>query len=165
MEGNSEGISPDTGQSSTADRWDSVWLSQKTPLPALDLESQLSSTSEAILKSYHFSMIFTLADGFQEEAIDNADPALANNLRNLRDHDIGVFAEATEFIGRGATFNVRRTLFGDSRDVVFKSRRADPDRDEGRRDPREVQLRLPPPARVAGPPPEAAAGSRDAPRP
>lgn len=130
MEGNSEGISPDTGQSSTADRWDSVWLSQKTPLPALDLESQLSSTSKAILKSYHFSMIFTLADGFQEEAIDNADPALANNLRNLRDHDIGVFAEATEFIGRGATFNVRRTLFGDSRDVVFKSRRADPDRDE-----------------------------------
>jgi serine/threonine protein kinase len=130
MEGNSEGISPETGQNSTADRWDSVWLSQKTPLPALDLESQLSSTSEAILKSYHFSMIFTLADGFQEEAIDNADPALANNLRNLRDHDIGVFAEATEFVGRGATFNVRRTLFSDSRNVVFKSRRADPGRDE-----------------------------------
>lgn len=130
MEEDAEGISPDLEQRSTVGRWDSVWLSQKAPLPVFDLESQGLSMSESILKSYHFSMIFTLADGFHEEAIGNADPALANNLRNLRDHNIGAFADATEFIGRGATFSVRRTLFGDSRDVVFKSRRADADRDE-----------------------------------
>lgn len=130
MDEDTDGISPDTEKNSTVDHWDSVWLSRKRPLPALDVESQVSSTSEAILKSYHFSMIFTLADGFHEEAVDEADPALANNLRNLRDHDIGVFAEATEFVGRGATFSVRRTLFGDSRDVVFKSRKVEPDRDQ-----------------------------------
>jgi serine/threonine protein kinase len=63
-----------------------------------------------------------LADGFGDQAIDEAEPTLANNLRNLRDHDIGIFSDATEYIGCGATFSVRRTLFGDSQDVVFKTR-------------------------------------------
>jgi serine/threonine protein kinase len=116
-------------QNSAADRWDSVWSSQAKPLPAIDLASQVSSTSESILKSYSFSLIFNLADNLDEEAIGKADPPLANNLRNLRDHHVGVFSAATEFIGRGATFSVRRTLFGDSQDVVLKSRRAEPDRE------------------------------------
>jgi serine/threonine protein kinase len=116
-------------QDSAADRWDSIWSSQPKSLPAIDLASQVSSTSESILKSYSFSLIFKLADNFDEEAIGKADPSLANDLRNLRDHPVGVFSAATEFIGRGATFSVRRTLFGDSQDVVFKSRRAEPDRE------------------------------------
>ncbi|KAJ9648632.1 hypothetical protein H2199_001487 [Coniosporium tulheliwenetii] len=113
----------------SAPRWDSI-SPRKTTLPGLDLKSHASALSESIVKSYHLSMIFSLANGFKEEAIDNAEPALANNLRNLRDHDIGIFSDATEFIGEGATFNVRRTVFPDSRDVVFKSRVFNAEKDQ-----------------------------------
>ena len=96
--------------------------SRNTSLPGLDLQSQVSMVSPSLLKSYHVSMLLSLADGFREEAIENADPNLANNLRNLRDMDIGVFSDVTEYVGRGTTFYVQRTLFPDSRDVVLKSK-------------------------------------------
>jgi serine/threonine protein kinase len=104
-------------------------LRQRDPLLGHDLKSGTQSLSSSLLRSFHFSMLFSLADGFKEEAIAEAEPTLANNLRNLRDHDIGIFSNATEYVGRGATFSVRRTLFGDSKDVVFKSRVPDPDQD------------------------------------
>lgn len=102
-------------------------LGVKNPaLPGLDPRSHVSEISQSVLKSYHLSMIFSLADGFREEAIDKADPALANNSRNLRDLDIGLFGVATEFVGRGATFSVHRTTFPDSWNVALKTRITDP---------------------------------------
>jgi hypothetical protein len=91
------------------------------PLSAINVKSQVSEISPEIIKSYHLSVLFSMVDGFSEEAVDNAESALANNLRNLRDLDIGVFNEATEFVGRGATFNVQRTTFPDSSNIVLKS--------------------------------------------
>jgi len=104
-------------------------LPQVTPLPGWDIKSQVSEISSSILGSYHLSMLFALADGFREKAINVAEPALANNLRNLRDLDVGVFSDITEYIGRGATFVVHRTAFPDSRNVVLKSRIPDETQD------------------------------------
>ena len=72
-------------------------------------------------RSYHFSMFFSLAVEAEDAALEAADPALINNLNNLRDHDVGLFGPVTEFLGRGATFTVRKTLFPDSKNVVLKS--------------------------------------------
>lgn len=66
-------------------------------------------------------MFFSLAVEAEDAALRTADPALINNLNNLHDHDVGLFGPVTEFLGRGATFTVRKTLFPDSKNVVLKS--------------------------------------------
>jgi serine/threonine protein kinase len=71
------------------------------------------------------------------EAVASADPALVNFLNNLRDHDIDIFSTATLYVGRGATFAVRRTVLPEHHDVVFKTTLRSLDRidktDEARR--------------------------------
>jgi len=98
------------------------------PLSAINVKSQVSEFSPEIIKSYHLSMLFSMVDGFSEKVVDNVESAFANNLRNLRHLDMGVFNEVTEFVGRGATFNVQTTSFLDSSNIVLKSPVLLPDR-------------------------------------
>lgn len=72
-------------------------------------------------QSQYFSLFLSYAARMRGEALRSADPAFTNFLYNLRDHDIGIFSAATLFIGRGATFTVRRTMLPEHQDVVFKS--------------------------------------------
>ena len=90
-------------------------------LPGLHLESHTSELSESAKRSYHISTIFNLADTLDDAPLKN-DEELTNNLRNLAQYDVGVFSDITQFVGEGATFNVRRSLFPAGRNVVFKSR-------------------------------------------
>ncbi|KAI9706668.1 MAG: hypothetical protein M1836_003677 [Candelina mexicana] len=66
-------------------------------------------------------MFFSLAADLEDDAVVAASPAMINNLSNLRDHDVGLLGSATVFLGRGATFSVRKTRFPDSANVVLKS--------------------------------------------
>jgi serine/threonine protein kinase len=104
-------------------------ISESPSLPGFDVTSQVSQISPGMIEAYHLSMLFSLANGFSEDSIGSAEPALANNLRNLRDLDIGAFNEVTEFIARGATFSVLRTKFPNSRNVVLKTRVFDSEMD------------------------------------
>lgn len=101
-------------------------------LPGLKTQSRTSDLSDSAIRSYHLSTIFNLADDLEDETLDQADPALGNNLKNLGMYDVGLFAEITQYVGEGATFNVRRTIFPDSRDVVFKTRVFDAKEDKGK---------------------------------
>ena len=80
-----------------------------------------SFRNQDVVRSYHFSMFFSLAAGLEENPINAASPALINDLNNLRDHDIGLLGSATVFLGRGATFSVRKTRFPNNQNVVLKS--------------------------------------------
>ena len=66
-------------------------------------------------------MFFSLAVEAEHAALEAADPALMNNLTSLRNHGVGLLGPISEFLGRGATFVVRKTLFPDSKNVVLKS--------------------------------------------
>jgi len=87
--------------------------------------------------SRYFTLFLSLAARMRGEAVASADPALVNFLNNLRDYDIDVFSAATLYVGRGATFVVRRTVLPEHHDVVFKTTLRSLDRidktDEARR--------------------------------
>ena len=104
----------------------------ESALPGLNLKSHTSRLTESAIRAYHLSTIFNLADTLEEGDIPGADQGLTNNLRNLAQHDVGLFSNVTQFIGEGATFSVRRTFFPDSRDVAFKTRVFDAGRDRER---------------------------------
>jgi len=72
-------------------------------------------------QSQHFTLFLSLAAYIRDKVIETAEPVFGNFLRNVRDHDIGIFTQATLFVGRGASFSVRRTLISEHRDVVLKS--------------------------------------------
>ena len=74
-----------------------------------------------VVRSYHFSMFFSLAVGLEDDPVVDASPALINDLNNLRDHDVGLLGSTTVFLGRGATFSVRKTRFPSNENVVLKS--------------------------------------------
>ncbi|KAL8791975.1 MAG: hypothetical protein Q9195_005464 [Heterodermia aff. obscurata] len=66
-------------------------------------------------------MFFSLAAGLEDDAVVAPSPTLINNLNNLQDHDVGLLGSTTVFLGRGATFSVRKTRFPNSENVVLKS--------------------------------------------
>ena len=111
-----------SGRSDSEPRVTHPYILRGSPqvLPGYGAASATLSTPSAI-RSYHFSMFFSLSVGIEDEALASADPNLTNNLNNLRDHDVGLFARITEFLGRGATFAVRKTSFPDSKNVALKS--------------------------------------------
>jgi serine/threonine protein kinase len=90
-------------------------------VPLLGLSPFKPSSSPSISLSQHLTLFLSLAADARREALQQADYPLANFLRNIRDHDVGLITPATEFIRRGATFAVRRTVIPDHTDVVFKS--------------------------------------------
>ena len=101
-------------------------------LPGLKTRSRAPGLSDQAIRSYHLSTIFNLIDKLEDDALDEIDTPLANNLKNLGMYDVGLFAEITRYVGEGATFNVRRTIFPDSRDVVFKTRVFDAKQDKAK---------------------------------
>jgi len=87
------------------------------PVSPLKIKGYEQSQSE----SQHFTVFLYLAAELRDEIIKTAEPAFRNFLRYVRDHDIGLLSTATIFVGRGASFSVRRTLIPEHRNVVFKS--------------------------------------------
>ena len=62
-----------------------------------------------------------MASRIRDRVIEFGERSFANFLANIRDHDANVFMLKSEFIGRGATFSVRRSTMEDHQNVVFKS--------------------------------------------
>ena len=91
------------------------------PLPPLDTSVQYKADAPNSSAWEHFALFLTLASEITEQLMDSDDLPFTNFLRNLQDHDIGLFSEATEYIGRGRTFSVRRSTMKEHRAVVFKS--------------------------------------------
>jgi serine/threonine protein kinase len=83
--------------------------------------SPLPTSTSMTSPDKYFSLYLTLAASITENAIEEGDPALAENLEKIDVYYLGLFAEVTEYIGRGLTYSVRRTKFENSKDVVFKS--------------------------------------------
>jgi serine/threonine protein kinase len=83
----------------------------RTELPrATDAETGLraSRLTSASTLSEHFSSFVSLAASIYENEIAQGNVHQANFLRNMRDHDLGLWNSFTRPLGRGATFAVRR---------------------------------------------------------
>ena len=74
-------------------------------IPASPL-SAVSTLSE------HFSSFVSLAAGVMEDEIAHGSDDQANFMRNMRDHDLGLWNNSTRPLGEGATFIVRRFIDG-----------------------------------------------------
>lgn len=95
-----------------------TWDSNRLLLPPSALKTRSSPLPS---HSQHFTLFLSLANQIRDQAINNSEPLFAHFLRNVRDHDVGIFASATQQLGRGSTFAVRRSAISEHKDVVFKS--------------------------------------------
>ena len=92
-----------------------------SPLPPLDASVRYKTDAPNSSAWKYFALFLSIASEITEELMESDDIAFTNFLRNLRDHDIGLFSGATEYIGRGLTFSVRRSMMNEHQPVVFKS--------------------------------------------
>ncbi|KAG8533855.1 uncharacterized protein KY384_001596 [Bacidia gigantensis] len=88
------------------------------PVPPISLNL---SSSPTIRRSQHFTLFLSLASSIRDSIIESGEPDFSNFLANIRDHDVNMFTLKTDFVGRGATFSVRRTTMEEHQNVIFKS--------------------------------------------
>jgi serine/threonine protein kinase len=100
---------------------------RNVPLPELHTSFRYNATSPVLSAWKHFALFLSLASEIASDLMVDDDPAFTNFLRNLRDHDVGLFSGATDYIGRGLTFAVRRSTMSEHRPVIFKSTVPDKD--------------------------------------
>jgi len=96
-------------------------LETTTPLPELDPSIRYNAAAPETSAWQHVALFLSLASDITDQLIEQDDPAFSNFLRNIRDHDIGLFSGATTYVGRGLTFAVRRTTMNEHHPIVFKS--------------------------------------------